>query len=95
MDEKKTYSVVGTVSIWTDEYRDLIEERASFKKDADEYRSKFWKEESARKSEEAKVKALEAQLEDYRAFLDKYPEAKALFGQYTAEKALAAIKAQQ
>lgn len=95
MDEKKSYSVVGTVSIGTDEYRDLIEERASFKKDAEDYRSKFWKEESARKAAEEKVRGLEKQIEEYGAFFAKFPEAKALYGQYTAEKTLETLRANQ
>lgn len=95
MDEKKTYSVVGIVSIGTDEYRGIIEERASFKKDAEDYRSKFWKEESARKAAEEKVRGLEKQIEEYGVFFTKFPEAKALYGQYTAEKALDSLQANQ
>lgn len=46
MEEKKNYSVIGKVEIGTDEYRDLIEERAAAIKEAEEYRSKYWKEQT-------------------------------------------------
>lgn len=45
--EEKTYSIVGTVTIGTDEYRDLIESVADAKADLKEESSKaserFWK----------------------------------------------------
>lgn len=51
----RDYATVGTVTIGTDEYRDLIEENIANEKDASSYRSKFW-------AEETKVKELENQL---------------------------------
>ena len=49
MEEKKTYPITGTVTISTEEYRDLIEqkvavleEKISAEKEADKYRSKYW-----------------------------------------------------
>jgi len=43
-DEKKTYSVVGTVTIGADEYRDLIEEVAEAKKEAERNDKLRWDE---------------------------------------------------
>ena len=93
MDEKKNYSVVGTVTIGTDEYRDLIQGMAKAENDAENYRSKFWKEESEHKKADERVAELEKAIEDYNVFFSKFPEAKALYGQYTAEKAVETLKA--
>lgn len=58
MEEKK-YSVIGTVEIGTDEYRDLIEDALNQKSCADNYMSKYW-------SEQSKVRELEGQLSDLK-----------------------------
>lgn len=44
MEERKEYSVIGTVTIGTDEYRDLIEERIRLEKERDEYNNKWYRE---------------------------------------------------
>lgn len=65
MDEnKKEYTVVGTVTIGTDEYRELVESRIIQERRADEYRDKYW-------SEQAKVKSLEAQVEALKSRIAK------------------------
>ena len=88
MDEKKTYSVVGKVEIGTDEYRDLIEGNVSAEKEASEYRSKYWR-------EEEKVKKLENELEDIKAykaklmdFIKQDNERYQAYVRFTAEKSL-------
>ena len=43
-EEKKTYSVVGTVTIGTDEYRDLIIEKFNAEREADRQRTEWYKE---------------------------------------------------
>ena len=47
MEEKKVYSVVGTVTIGTDEYRDLLTEKFEAVQDKEEYSRKnseyYWK----------------------------------------------------
>ena len=82
-DERKTYDVKGTVTISTEEYRDLIEAVKDAEKAFDEYRTKYWHEQDAnRRAQEAvdklsKEKALwneflvdHAQVsEDYNAFV--------------------------
>ena len=67
MDDGKKYEVQGTVTISTDEYRDLIEERMSAKNELDEYRSKYW-------SEQSKVSNLEKKLEKLQSDYDKVSE---------------------
>lgn len=43
-EEKKTYSVVGTVTIGTDEYRDLITEKIQAEREADRQRTEWYNE---------------------------------------------------
>lgn len=64
MDEKKTYSIVGQVTIGTDEYRDLVEGKLAAEKELSECRSKYWKEQS-------KVSELEEQIEKLKGDYDK------------------------
>ena len=40
MDEKKEYSVIGTVTIGTDEYRDLLTEKFEAVREKEEYSKK-------------------------------------------------------
>ena len=92
MDEKKKYSTIGTVNIGTDEYRDLIESSINAKNEASEYRSKYWAEQKAKKEVETRLSSVEKELSAYADFIANVPEAKALFGQFRAEKALNAYK---
>ena len=46
MGEEKKYSVIGTVTIGTDEYRELIEQCAKFEADRNDYRDKYWSEQN-------------------------------------------------
>lgn len=68
MEEKK-YSVIGKVEIGTDEYRDLIVSALSAEKDADMYRSDYWKEHSRRAELEKKIAELEKELDRYQRFV--------------------------
>lgn len=57
MDEKKTDSFEGMVTIRVQEFYDLVNDRASYKKDADHYQTKLY-------SEQSKVRNLEGQLKE-------------------------------
>lgn len=86
-EEKKTYSVVGTVTIGSDEYRDLVEEvinaRAEYK-DVDRRRSElYWKCNDLEK----KVKAAEEQMAVYKEFINSSELIKAEFRKYRFESA--------
>lgn len=78
MEEKKNYSVIGKVEIGTDEYRDLIEERAAAIKEAEEYRSKYWKEQTELRECKEVLDKLKNMLNELHGFLkeenlmDKY-----------------------
>lgn len=70
MDESnKKYEVVGTVTIGSDEYRDLIVEKTKREADADKYRSEYWKEQSRANSLEKQVAALTDELNKYKKFV--------------------------
>ena len=58
MDEQKTYSIVGQVTIGTDEYRDLIESRMESEKSKDYYMRENWKKDEEIKKLNAQVEAL-------------------------------------
>ena len=69
MEEKKTYSVVGTVTIGTDEYRDLLTEKFEAQKDAAESNSKWYEQyNKARKFEEENTK-LKEELEQLKRYI--------------------------
>lgn len=78
MDSEKKYSVIGRVEIGTDEYRELIERGLSAEKSADEYRIKFWAEQSDKKNAEKALEECKKRLSDVQQFLldenlmDKY-----------------------
>ena len=92
MDEKKTYSVVGTVTIGTDEYRDLIETNITNEKDASTERSKRWNLESDLRKANDKISALNKALEEYTGFIKADDQAAALYKAYLAEKALKEVQ---
>ena len=54
MEEKK-YEINGTVTISTEEYRDLITEKFEAKKDMEDYRSRYWSEQNKTKELTSKV----------------------------------------
>lgn len=60
MEEKKTYSVVGTVTIGTDEYRDLIEGLCEAKKETDKVRDMWLGEYNKARKLEPELKELSA-----------------------------------
>lgn len=64
MEEKKTYDRTYVVNISTEEYRELIDERATFKCEAENYRADYYK-----ALNEIKMKNLE--IEDLKAKVDR------------------------
>lgn len=70
-EEKKVYSVVGTVTIGTDEYRDLVEASITQEARAEDYRNKYWAEQSKVSKLEKQVEALRAKIEKCEKFIKK------------------------
>ena len=78
---KKTYSVLGTVTIGTDEYRDLIESCVEAQKDAEYNSNKRWEEylranklEEELKELRAKAKLMQTFLETESELLERYKD---------------------
>ena len=73
MDERKEYSVVGTVTIGTDEYRDLLTDKFESEKKADEERNRWYKEYTRANDLQKQVDALKAKMEKCEKFIkDRY-----------------------
>lgn len=73
-EEKKTYSIVGTVTIGTDEYRDLIESVAVSKQREEYYRNKFWEEQNKVSKLEKENIAIKADLDRFKKFVKENGE---------------------
>lgn len=68
MEEKKIYSIVGQVTIGTDEYRDLIESRMESEKSKDYYMREGWKKDEEIKNLKKRVEVLQAKVEKCEKF---------------------------
>lgn len=88
MDEKKTYAITGTVTIGTDEYRDLIEERAKFSEELSAKRSECWKKDDEIKQLKTEKELMSKKIAEYNEFLNSSTEAMALYKAFVAEKTL-------
>ena len=85
-EERKDYAVQGTVTISTEEYRDLITGKFEAEKSSDDYRRNYWNEQSVTSELKDKVKALEAGQKNYRDFVNSSPEITALYKQWLVSK---------
>ena len=74
MEEKKTYSVVGTVTIGTDEYRDLITEKFQAEKEADRQRSEWYSEYTRAQKLEEKNRKLSEKLDSLEKYIKENNE---------------------
>ena len=86
MNEEKKYSVVGTVTIGSDEYRDLIEKMVTSEMAADDYRSKYWAEQSKVAAITKERDAISAECESYRKFLAEDDGTKAKYRLWKMDK---------
>lgn len=73
-EERKKYEVIGTVTIGTDEYRDLLEDKFQAQKDRDYYSSKYWEEYKKVGELEKKIKSLQTQNDQYAKFIAENDE---------------------
>ena len=74
MNEEKKYSIVGQVTIGTDEYRDLIESVAEERARADRKNTEWYNEYERAKKLEQQVKELFAKCEKYEQFIKSESE---------------------
>lgn len=72
--EKKDYEVKGTVTISTEEYRDLIVSAIEQEKEADRYRSQYWEESNKRSKAEEALKPMREKYELLLAFINDSEE---------------------
>ena len=72
--EKKDYEVKGTVTISTEEYRDLIVSAIEQEKEADRYRSQYWEESSKRSKAEEALKPMREKYELLLTFINDSEE---------------------
>lgn len=71
-EEKRVYSIVGTVTIGTDEYRDLLTEKFEALKEKDEWHDKWYKEYTEARALEKQVKSLKEKLSQYEQLIKKH-----------------------
>ena len=88
MDEKKKYSVEGTVTISTEEYRDLLTDKFEMEKDRDSYQSRYWNEQSKTRDLEKKVEELQAQYDKVSEFVKADNERYQSYVQFVAGKSV-------
>ncbi len=69
MDEKKEYGVIGTVTIGTDEYRDLIEEKYEAVREKEEQSSRWYEQYSKAQKLEDENKKLKEELNQLRKYI--------------------------
>lgn len=88
MDEKKTYSITGTVTIGTDEYRDLIDNCASLREKLDSKRSECFRKDDEIKTLNSNNTIMKKTLDNYNEFFNSSTEATALYKSFVSEKTL-------
>ena len=71
MEEKKKYEVVGTVTIGSDEYRDLIEDVQKVINDRDRYMRQGWEKDSKITDLTKEVEKLTAENKKLKDFIKK------------------------
>ena len=86
-DEKKTYPS-HPVTIETAEYRDLIVENAELTHELEDYRRKFWKEQTEKEAVQKELTTAKANLEKFTAFINSSEEIKGQFESFLAKRAL-------
>lgn len=70
MDEmKKEYAIVGSVTIGTDEYKDLIVGAEKAKAERDRYMHEYWNAQTKVKELETERDKLRAELVDYKRYI--------------------------
>ncbi|MBO6271715.1 hypothetical protein J6O48_02925 [bacterium] len=70
-ENKKEYSVIGTVTIGTDEYRDLLEDKFTAEKEKSEWHAKWYNEYCAKGKLESECKKLKEELDRVKNFIKK------------------------
>lgn len=68
-EERKKYDVVGTVTISTEEYRDLVKDKYEAEKSKEYYYNKYWEYERKCKELDEENNRLRAHNEQYKRYI--------------------------
>lgn len=90
-ESKKAYSVIGQVTIGTDEYRDLIVAVEETRADAEKQRTSWYEQYNKVNKLEADIKKISAVSDSYADFINSSEEIKAKYKLYLAEKQMQAM----
>ena len=82
-DENRKYTIIGKVEIGTDEYRDLIEEKTEAEKNASDYRSRYWEEQSKSKKLDKELNRLKNMVDE---FMSERPSVQTDWSMFVARK---------
>lgn len=88
MEEKKAYTIIGKVEIGTDEYRDLIEQVAEAKRDADKWNNKYYDEHWELDKVKKELTSALVKLSNLNDFINSSEEMKTKYKLFLAEKQL-------
>ena len=88
MDERKVYDFKGSVTISTEEYRDLIEDCVSNANRADKYRSEGWAKDTTISNLNKESATLKGQLQPMKDFFAENEKAAAEFKAWRLEQKL-------
>jgi len=89
-DEEKKYSVIGQVTIGTDEYRDLIEAVAESKEESSRKENKWYEEYTRANTLEKQLEGIRVQAESLSGFVNSSEEIKAKYKLFLVERQMAA-----
>lgn len=92
-DEKRNYSVIGTVSIGTDEYRDLIEAVKNAEAKLEKKESEYWEQYRKTNKAEVELKDIKEKYSKYSDFISGSEEIKAKYKLWLIEKQTAEVEA--
>lgn len=90
--EKKTYEVAGTVSISTEEYRDLIEEKEQLLRDGQREHDDWYKEYNRANDLEKQLKKLQEKWDMFQDFLEDHLTVKEDWENYSNKKRLEGLE---
>lgn len=85
-DQKREYDVKGTVTISTEEYRDLIEEKEQLWQAGQKEHDSWWEEYKAKNELEKKVSKLQAKIDVFEEFLADHKTVKEDYDNFCLRK---------
>lgn len=87
-DKKKVYTIIGKVEIGTDEYRDLIEQLAESKKEADKWNNKYYETYWKLEKVEKELESTSTKFSSLNDFINSSDEIRTKYKLFLAEQQL-------